>query len=59
MGGLAGGWAEHLEGGVWGKDGWQVLAAAGAPRRRVVGGAVVVVAAWMDRRFVYGRIAYG
>ena len=35
---MADGWTGHLEGGVWGQDGWQGLAAAGAPRRRVVGG---------------------
>ena len=45
-GGLAAGWAGHLEGGVWGQDGWQGLAAAGAPRRMNVGGAVVVAVAW-------------
>ena len=38
--------AGHLEGGVLGPDGWQVLAAAGAPRRRVVGGAGVVAVGW-------------
>ena len=47
---MAAGWAGHLEGGVGEEDGWQILAAAGAPQCRVVGGARVVAVGGTSHR---------
>ena len=59
-GGLATGWAGHVEGGAWGQDGWRVLAAAGAPQRRVGGGVGVGGnGGWLDKNLERGVLGQG